>query len=247
MAKVIMITGGSRGIGAATAKLAAARGYDVCFNYKSNAAQAEAIVKDIRASGRKALAVQADTSVDQDVVRLFEACDRELGAVDALLNNAGITGGVALIDEVSADMLRELMNVNVVGYFLCAREAVKRMSTVRGGKGGVIVNVSSRAAELGGGNEWIHYAASRGAVDSMTKGMSVELGKKGIRVNSVQPGIIDTDIQATGLPNRMEKALPNIPMGRAGTADEVAETILWLLSDQASYVTGAIVNVSGGR
>ena len=247
MAKVMMVTGGSRGIGAATVKLAAARGYDVCFNYKSNAAQAEAIVKDIRATGRKALAVQADTSQDQDVVRLFEACDRELGPLNALVNNAGITGGVALIEDVKADMLRELMEVNIIGYFLCAREAVRRMSTVRGGKGGAIVNVSSRAAELGGGNEWIHYAASRGAVDSMTKGMSVELGKKGIRVNAVQPGIIDTDIQATGLPNRMEKALPNIPMGRAGTAEEVAETILWLLSDQASYVTGAIVSVSGGR
>ena len=247
MAKVMMVTGGSRGIGAATVKLAAARDYDVCFNYKSNAAQAEAIAKDIRATGRKALAVQADTSRDQDVVRLFEACDRELGPLNALVNNAGITGGVALIEDVKADMLRELMEVNIIGYFLCAREAVRRMSTVRGGKGGAIVNVSSRAAELGGGNEWIHYAASRGAVDSMTKGLSVELGKKGIRVNAVQPGIIDTDIQATGLPNRMEKALPNIPMGRAGTAEEVAETILWLLSDQASYVTGAIVGVSGGR
>ncbi len=247
MAKVIMVTGGSRGIGAATAKMAAARGYDVCFNYKSNAAQAEAIVKDIRAMGRAALAVQADTSQDQDVVRLFEACDRELGPLNALVNNAGITGGVALIEDVKADMLRELMEVNVIGYFLCAREAVKRMSTLRGGKGGAIVNVSSRAAELGGGNEWIHYAASRGAIDSMTKGLSVELGKKGIRVNAIQPGIIDTDIQATGLPNRMEKALPNIPMGRAGTADEVAETILWLVSDQASYVTGAILSVSGGR
>ena len=247
MAKVMMVTGGSRGIGAATVKLAAARGYDVCFNYTSNVAQAEAIVKDIRAMGRAALAVQADTSQDQDVVRLFEACDRELGPLNALVNNAGITGGVALIEDVKADMLRELMEVNVIGYFLCAREAVKRMSTLRGGKGGAIVNVSSRAAELGGGNEWIHYAASRGAIDSMTKGLSVELGKKGIRVNAIQPGIIDTDIQSTGLPNRMEKALPNIPMGRAGTADEVAETILWLVSDQASYVTGAILSVSGGR
>ncbi len=247
MAKVLLVTGGSRGIGAATAKLGAARGYDVCFNYKSNAALAEEVVKDIRAMGRCALAVQADTAQDQDVVRLFEACDRELGPLNALANSAGITGGVALIEDVKAEMLRELMEVNIVGYFLCAREAVKRMSTLRGGSGGAIVNVSSRAAELGGGNEWIHYAASRGATDSMTKGMSVELAKWGIRVNAVQPGIIDTDIQATGLPNRMEKALPNIPMGRVGTANEVAETILWLLSEQASYVTGAIVNVSGGR
>ena len=247
MSKVLLVTGASRGIGAATAKLGAARGYDVCVSFKSNAAQAEAIVKDIRASGRAAIAVQADTAQEQNVVRLFEACDGALGPVSALVNNAGITGGAALIEDVKADMLRELMEVNIVGYFLCAREAVKRMSTARGGKGGAIVNISSRAADLGGGNEWIHYAASRGATDSMTIGMSVELGKKGIRVNAVQPGIIDTDIHATGLPNRMEKALPNIPMGRVGTADEVAETILWLLSDQASYVTGAIVNVSGGR
>ena len=165
----------------------------------------------------------------------------------ALVNNAGITGGVSLIENVQAAMLRELMEVNVVGYFLCAREAVRRMSTARGGKGGAIVNVSSRAAELGGGNEWIHYAASRGAVDTMTKGMSIELGKNGIRVNAVQPGIIDTDIQATGLPGRVEKALANIPLGRVGTPEEVAETILWLLSEQAGYVSGAIVNVSGAR
>ncbi len=247
MTKVLLVTGASRGIGAATAKLGAARGFDVCVNYKSNAAQAEAIVTDLRASGRAAIAVQADTAQEQDVVRLFEACDRELGPVTALVNNAGITGGVALIEEVKADMLRELMEINIVGYFLCAREAVKRMSTARGGSGGAIVNVSSRAADLGGANEWIHYAASRGATDTMTTGMSIELGKKGIRVNAVRPGIIDTDIHATGLPARMEKALPNIPMGRVGQAEEVAETILWLLSDQASYVTGAFVNVSGGR
>ncbi|MDQ3261554.1 MAG: SDR family oxidoreductase [Burkholderiales bacterium] len=247
MAKVLLVTGASRGIGAATAKLGAARGFDVCVNYNSNGALAEAVVKDIRASGRAAVAVQADTSQEQDVVRLFKACDRELGPVSALVNNAGITGGVALIEEVNAHMLRELMEINIVGYFLCAKEAVKRMSTARGGTGGAIVNVSSRAADLGGANEWIHYAASRGATDTMTRGMSIELGKKGIRVNAVQPGIIDTDIHATGLPARMEKSLPNIPIGRVGQAQEVAETILWLLSDQASYVTGAIVNVSGGR
>ena len=247
MDKVLVVTGASRGIGAATAQLGAARGYAVCVNYKSNQAQADAIVNDIRATGGTAIAVQADTAQDQDVVRLFEQVDRELGAVSALVNNAGITGGVSLIENVQAAMLRELMEVNVVGYFLCAREAVRRMSTARGGKGGAIVNVSSRAAELGGANEWIHYAASRGAVDTMTKGMSIELGKNGIRVNAVQPGIIDTDIQATGLPGRVEKALANIPLGRVGTPEEVAETILWLLSEQAGYVSGAIVNVSGAR
>ena len=247
MSKVLVVTGASRGIGAATAKLGAARGYAICVNYKSNQAHAEAIVKDIRATGGTAIAVQADTAQDQDVVRLFAQVDRELGPVTALVNNAGITGGVSLIENVQADMLRELMEVNVIGYFLCAREAVRRMSTARGGNGGAIVNVSSRAAELGGANEWIHYAASRGAVDTMTKGMSIELGKNGIRVNAVQPGIIDTDIQATGLPGRVEKALANIPLARVGTPEEVAESILWLLSDQASYVSGAILNVSGAR
>ena len=247
MSKVLVVTGASRGIGAATAKLGAARGYAVCVNYKANHAQADAMVKDIRATGGTAIAVAADTAQDQDVVRLFEQVDRELGPVTALVNNAGITGGVSLIENVQVAMLRELMEVNVVGYFLCAREAVKRMSTARGGKGGAIVNVSSRAAELGGANEWIHYAASRGAVDTMTKGMSIELGKNGIRVNAVQPGIIDTDIQSTGLPGRVEKALANIPLGRVGTPEEVAETILWLLSEQAGYVSGAIVNVSGAR
>jgi NAD(P)-dependent dehydrogenase (short-subunit alcohol dehydrogenase family) len=247
MPEVLIVTGASRGIGAATAKLAARRGYAVCVNYNASREHAEQVVAEIERAGGTALAVRANTAVEAEVVHMFETANRELGALSALVNNAGITGGARLIEDVDGAMLSELMQVNVVGYFLCAREAVRRMSTARGGKGGAIVNVSSRAAAIGGGGEWVHYAASKGAIDTMTKGLAVELGRTGIRVNSVRPGIIDTDIHAEGLPNRVEKFLPNIPFGRIGSAQEVAEAILWLLSPQASYVSGTMLDVSGAR
>jgi NAD(P)-dependent dehydrogenase (short-subunit alcohol dehydrogenase family) len=247
MPEVLVITGASRGIGAATAKLAAQRGYAVCVNYNASRASAEQVISDIKQAGGSAIAVRANTAIESEVARMFETVDRELGPLSALINNAGITGGARLIEDVDGAMLCELMQVNIVGYFLCAREAVRRMSTARGGKGGVIVNVSSRAAAIGGGGEWVHYAASKGAVDTMTKGLAVELGRKGIRVNAVRPGIIDTDIHAEGLPNRVEKFLPNIPAGRIGSAEEVADAILWLVSPQASYVSGTMLDVSGAR
>jgi len=246
--QVIVITGGSTGIGAATARLAAARGYDVAISYRTSKPQADEVVAAVRAKGRRAMAMQADAHDEAATVAFFAAVDRELGPVTALVNNAGITGPVAKLDEVTEPMLSGVMNINITGCFLALREAVRRMATDRGGAGGAVVNVSSRASEIGGGGEWVHYAASKGAVDTFTIGASRELAPRGIRVNAVNPGLIDTEIHAkAGMPDRVARFIPNIPMGRAGSADEVAKVILWLLSDEASYVTGALVPIGGGR
>jgi NAD(P)-dependent dehydrogenase (short-subunit alcohol dehydrogenase family) len=244
----MIVTGGSQGIGAATARLAASRGYAVAISYRNSATDAAQVVKDIRGHGGTALAVQADAASEADTTRLFATVDRELGRVTALVNNAGITGPVTRLDQVSAALLDEVLAINVKGCFLALREAIARMATDLGGPGGGVVNVSSRAASLGGPGEWVHYAASKGAVDTFTIGAAKELAPRGIRVNAVNPGLIETEIHAkAGLPDRTTRMAAGVPMARAGTAEEVAETILWLLSDQASYVTGALLPVGGGR
>ena len=246
--RVLLVTGGGRGIGAATARFAAQRGYAVCVNYLRDSAAAETLVRDIRADGGSAIAVPGDVSVEKDVLHLFDACDRSLGPLIALVNNAGIVATKARVDEVSAARLQRLMAVNIVGAFLCAREAVKRMSTKHGGKGGAIVNVSSGEARLGSPGEWVDYAASKGAIDTMTIGLSKELADDGIRVNCVRPGFVNTGIHAgAGEPNRIERLRATIPMKRGGEPEEVARAILWLLSEEASYSTGAILDVTGGR
>ena len=248
MSGTLVVTGGSRGIGAAVAHLAAARGYAVCINYRGNRAAADAVIGAIRAKGSKAAAVQGDVASEPDVVNLFDEAERTLGPITGLVNNAGITGPAGRVDEVNRETLRRVLDINVIGTFLCAREAVKRMSTARGGKGGAIVNLSSMAAFLGGPGEWVHYAASKGAIESLTIGLSREVAREGIRVNAVTPGLIDTEIHAAaGFPDRVKELGPGVPMGRGGTAEEVAEAILWLLSDAASYVTGTSLRVSGGR
>jgi len=245
MSKVLLITGGGRGIGAATARLAVSRGYSVCVNYLKDRDTAEALVKEL---GGKAIAVAGDVSVEADVLRLFESCDRAFGKLDALVNNAGIVATKARIDQVGAERLQRMMAVNVVGAFLCAREAIKRMSKKHGKQGGAIVNVSSGAARLGSPSEWVDYAASKGAIDTMTLGLSKELADDGIRVNCVRPGFVNTDIHAgAGEPNRIERLRDSIPMKRGGEPEEVARAILWLLSEEASYSTGAILDVTGGR
>ena len=245
---IMVITGGSQGIGAATARLAAARGYKVAISYRTGLDHATDVIADIRAAGGTAIAVQADASDERATEALFAQVDRDLGPVTALVNNAGTTGPIRKLDAVDAPMLNDLMSLNVTGCFLALREAVKRMATDLGGGGGAIVNVSSRAADIGGANEFVHYAASKGAIDSFTIGASRELGGRGIRVNAVNPGMIETEIHAkAGDAGRTTRAIPVIPLGRVGTADEVAKVILWLLSDEASYVTGALVPIGGGR
>jgi len=248
MSKILIVTGASRGIGAATARMAGRSGYDVGVNYRTNAAAAAAVADDIRAAGQRAVTVAGDMGREDDILRLFATVDAELGPLDALVNNAGIITRAGRVADVEADDLRRMFEVNIVGCFLCAREAVRRMSTAHGGAGGAIVNVSSRAAGLGSPNEFVHYAASKGAIDSFTLGLAKEVGAEGIRVNAVSPGLIDTDIHAsTGLPDRVERFAPTVPIPRAGTAEEVAAPILWLLSDAASYVTAANIHVAGGR
>lgn len=246
--KVALVTGGSQGIGEAVARLAASRGYAVAISYRTGADKAKAVVAAIEAAGGKAVAIQADGADAAQVSALFRQVDEALGPVTALVNNAGITGPVAKLDEVTGDIVDDVMGINVRGVFLATREAIGRMATDKGGAGGAIVNISSRASEIGGGGEWVHYAASKGAVDTFTIGASRELARRGIRVNAVNPGLIDTEIHAkAGMPDRIDKMGPMIPMGRAGTAEEVAKVVLWLLSDEASYVTGALVPVGGGR
>jgi NAD(P)-dependent dehydrogenase (short-subunit alcohol dehydrogenase family) len=248
MRRVVLITGASRGIGAATATLAAERGYDVCVNYKSNASAAEAIVQAIVDRGGRAVAVQADVASESDVVRLFETCDAKLGSLSALVNNAGILETQARVESMDAARLQRIFAANVTGTFICAREAVNRMSTKRGGNGGAIVNLSSRAAVLGAANEYVDYAASKAAVDAMTIGLAQEVAQEGIRVNAIRPGVIYTDIHASGgEPGRVERVKASVPMRRGGTADECARAILWLLSDEASFTTGTFLDVSGGR
>lgn len=243
--RVVIVTGASRGIGAATARLAAKAGAAVAVNYAGNADAANSVVAEIKAAGGKALAVRGDVASESDVLNLFEVTEREFGPIEGLVNNAGITGGVAKIVDVTADQLTQVLAANVTGSFLCAREALRRMAKSRGGAGGVIVNLSSRAAKLGSPNEWVHYAASKGAVDSLTIGLSKEAGPDGVRVNAVSPGLIDTDMGSQG--GRIPRMVGSVPLGRSGEAQEVAETVVWLLSPASSYVHGAIIDVSGGR
>ena len=246
--KVLLITGGSRGIGAATALLAAERGYTVAISYRRDAAAAEAVLGGIRRTGGEALALEADVSREADVMRLFEDIDRSLGPLAGLVNNAGILDTRMRLDEMDAARIERIFAVNVLGSFLCAREAVRRMSTLRGGTGGAIVNVSSIGARLGSPGEYIDYAASKGAVDVLTIGLGKEVAAEGIRVNGVRPGLIYTEIHADGgEPDRVDRLKSAVPMGRGGQPEEVARTILWLLSEESSYVTGATLDVGGGR
>jgi NAD(P)-dependent dehydrogenase (short-subunit alcohol dehydrogenase family) len=247
MDKVVLITGASRGIGAATARRAAERGYAVCVNYRRNHAAAQAVVRAVEAAGRPAIAVEADVSREADVVRLFETCDARLGRLTALVNNAGILETQTRVESMAASRIERVLATNVLGSFLCAREAVRRMSTRHGGGGGAIVNVSSGAARLGSPREYVDYAASKGAIDTMTIGLAREVADEGIRVNAVRPGFIYTEIHASGgEPNRVDRVKALVPMKRGGTADEVAHAILWLLSDEAAFTTGAFIDVTGG-
>ncbi|RWN29740.1 MAG: SDR family oxidoreductase [Mesorhizobium sp.] len=246
--KVLLVTGGSRGIGAAICRFGSEAGYRVAVNYASNQDAADALVAEIEAAGGEAFAVKGDVGSEADIVAMFEAVDHAYGRLDAFVNNAGIVDVRARVDDMDVSRLERMMRVNVVGSFLCAREAVKRMSTRHGGSGGSIVNISSAAATLGSPGEYVDYAASKGAIDTFTIGLAREVALEGIRVNAVRPGIIDTDIHASGgQPDRVERFRDLLPMKRAGTVDEVAGAVLYLLSDAASYTTGAILNVSGGR
>lgn len=246
--KVLLVTGGSRGIGAAVATIAASRGWRVAVNFAENEAAAKALVRGIVEAGGEAIAVRGDVGAEADVVRMFEEVDRAFGPLDALVNNAGVVARKGRVEDMDAARLERMMRVNVIGSFLCAREAVRRMSTRRGGRGGGIVNVSSVASLLGSPGEYIDYAASKGAIDTFTVGLAREVAEEGIRVNAVRPGIIATDIHASGgQPDRIERVRPLVPMKREGRPEEVAFAILWLLSDEASYATGAIIDVSGGR
>jgi NAD(P)-dependent dehydrogenase (short-subunit alcohol dehydrogenase family) len=244
----LVITGGSRGIGAATARAAAPRGWDICVSYRSERDAADAVVADCRAHGVTALAVQADVSVEADVQRLFTTAEAALGPIAGLVNNAGVIGRQSLVRDLEAARVERILAVNVLGAFLSAREAVRRMSVSEGGAGGSIVNVSSRAAVLGSPGEYVDYAASKAAVDTMTVGLAREVAADGIRVNAVRPGLIETEIHASGgQPDRVERLRATVPMGRGGQPDEVAATIVWLLSEEAAYVTAALLDVSGGR
>jgi NAD(P)-dependent dehydrogenase (short-subunit alcohol dehydrogenase family) len=244
----IIVTGASRGIGAAIAQLAGARGFSVAVNFSTGEAEARTVAEQIVSAGGRACAIHADVACEEDVIELFQKAESELGPIKALVNNAAITGGFSRVDSVSAKTLEQVMAVNVIGAILCAREAVRRMSTGHGGTGGAIVNISSRAARTGSAGEWVHYAASKGAIDSFTIGLAREVATEGIRVNAVAPGLIETGLHAAnGAPDRLERLASTIPMQRAGTPLEVAEGVLWLLSPAASYTTGAILEIGGGR
>ena len=245
---ILLITGASRGIGAATARLAAARGYAVCIAYRERRDAADAMVSEIEQSGGKAIAVQADVADEAQVVRLFETADRELGRLTALVNNAGVLETQMRVDQMDATRINRVFAANVTGSFLCAREAVRRMSTSHGGAGGAIVNVSSVASRIGSPGEYVDYAASKAAVDTFTIRLAKEVAAEGIRVNAVRPGVIYTEIHASGgEPGRVDRVKSAIPMQRGGLAEEVAQAVLWLLSDEASYTTGALLDVTGGR
>ena len=244
----LIVTGASRGIGAAVALFAGQRGFSVAVNFANGEAEARSVVSQIVSAGGQAVAIRADVGREEDVVRLFEVAERELGPITGLVNNAAITGGFARVEAVTAKALEEVFRVNIAGPFLCAREAVRRMSTRHGGKGGSIVNISSRAAHTGSAGEWVHYAASKGAIDSFTIGLAREVATEGIRVNAVAPGLVDTGLHAAnGDPGRLERLKGTIPMQRAGLPQEVAEGVVWLLSPAASYTTGAILEIGGGR
>lgn len=248
MKKTLLITGGSDGIGASTAYLAAKKGYIVCINYRQNHEAARKVVSDIINQGGQAFAFQADISDEKQVENMFNAIDQQVGRIDALVNNAAHIEPQQRFVDMSAERILKVFSINVVGSFICAREAIKRMSIKNNGQGGSIVNISSIAAKYGSPFEYIDYAATKGAVDTMTIGLSKEVVDEGIRVNAVRPGIINTNIHSkAGEPNRIERVKPNIPMKRSGQPEEVAHAILWLLSEEASYMTGAIVDVSGGR
>jgi NAD(P)-dependent dehydrogenase (short-subunit alcohol dehydrogenase family) len=248
MSEVVIITGGSRGIGAATAELAAHRGYDVCLSYHRDESAAQRVISAIEKAGRRAIAIKGDVASEADVVRLFDSCTRELGTPVGLVNNAGIVAVQSRVEDMSAERLQRMFAVNIMGSMLCAREAVKCMSTNNGGRGGSIVNLSSAAARIGSPHEFVDYAASKGAIDSFTLGLAKEVAAEGIRVNAVRPGLIDTEIHASsGEPGRIERLRSVIPMQREGSAEEVARSILWLLSDDSSYTTATFIEVSGGR
>ena len=248
MSKVLLITGASRGIGAETARLAAARGYSLCLNYRHNEQAANELLESLTAGGHRAIIYQADVAVEAEVEAMYRAIDRDLGRLDGLVNNAGILEPQSDLVDMSPERWHRIFDTNVIGSFLCAREAIKRMSTRLGGQGGSIVNLSSRAADLGAAHEYVDYAAAKGAIDAMTIGLATEVGDQGIRVNAVKPGLIYTDIHADGgEAGRVDRLKAGVPMQRGGYPAEVAEAILWLLSDASSYTSGSFIDVSGGR
>ncbi len=248
MNKVLLVTGGSRGIGAATALLAAQNGWSVAVNYTANSLAADEVVRQIRASDGQAMAVQADVADEAQVLRMFEHIDAKFGRLSGLVNNAGVVDVTARVDQMSVARWKRMFDINVIGSLICAREAVRRMSTRHGGEGGSIVNVSSAAARLGAPGQYVDYAAAKGAIDAFTIGLAKEVGGEGIRVNAVRPGLIETEIHASGgLPNRVKDLQHQVPMQRGGSAEEVAQAIVWLLGDGASYTTMSLLDVSGGR
>lgn len=248
MAKAVLVTGGSRGIGRAVVRLAAERGWSVAVNFAGNAGAAGEAVREAEAAGARAVAIRGDVALEADVVRMFDEAEAALGPLSGLVNNAGIVAPQRSLADMDADRIRRVFDVNVIGPYLCAREAARRMSRGRGGQGGAIVNISSIAARLGSPGDYVDYAGSKGAINAFTIGLAKELGPEGVRVNAVSPGVIETDIHASGgRPDRAQAIGRNAPLGRAGTADEVAEAVIWLLGDGSSYVTGAVLEVSGGR